>query len=142
MNAFEILSDLLRKAIRHHGGPLTKAEATYSLDFTGGDLIALRAALHAAEDGPFSDAPKLLDACRALLNTCATNLEDQEPADLEVYAAARAVIAKATGESAAPADAPEPFGGSHAPDCTYRQGHGAECNCWRSDPKQNPEAAD
>ena len=32
-----------------------------------------------------------------------------------------------------------PFGGSHAPDCTYRMGHAAPCNCWRSDPKKNPE---
>jgi len=35
-----------------------------------------------------------------------------------------------------------PFGGSHAPDCTYRLGHAVECNCWRSDPKQNPELVD
>ena len=34
-----------------------------------------------------------------------------------------------------------PFGGSHAPDCTYRMGHAAPCNCWRSDPDQNPELA-
>ena len=32
-----------------------------------------------------------------------------------------------------------PFNGSHAPDCPYRC-HG-ECNCWRSDPDQNPELA-
>ena len=30
-----------------------------------------------------------------------------------------------------------PFGGSHAPDCPYRLG--GECQCWRSDPEQNPE---
>ena len=46
------------------------------------------------------------------------------------------------GEMALPDDEPEehpsPFGGSHAPDCPYRF-HG-ECNCWRSDPDQNPEA--
>jgi hypothetical protein len=31
----------------------------------------------------------------------------------------------------------EPFSGSHAPDCTYRMGHAAPCNCWRSgDPKK------
>ena len=34
----------------------------------------------------------------------------------------------------------EPFGGSHAPDCPYRLK--GECNCWRSDPEQNPEARD
>jgi hypothetical protein len=36
----------------------------------------------------------------------------------------------------------EPFGGSHTPDCPYRLGHGAECLCWRSDPRQNPELRD
>lgn len=41
-------------------------------------------------------APELLAACRALLETTAANLDDQEPADLAVYAAARAAIAKAT----------------------------------------------
>ena len=30
--------------------------------------------------------------------------------------------------------------GSHAPDCPYRQK--GECDCWRSDPDQNPEARD
>ena len=28
-----------------------------------------------------------------------------------------------------------PFGGSHAPDCIYRLGHAAPCNCWRSGTK-------
>ena len=37
-------------------------------------------------------------------------------------------------------DSALPFGGSHAPDCPYRSG--GECNCWRSDPDQNPELAE
>jgi uncharacterized protein YcaQ len=43
-------------------------------------------------------APELLEACRALLETTAANLDDQEPADIAVYATARAAIAKAEGK--------------------------------------------
>ncbi len=39
-----------------------------------------------------------------------------------------------------PKDDNLPFGGSHAPDCPYRVG--GECECWRSDPEQNPELDD
>lgn len=49
----------------------------------------------------------------------------------------RAAVLFEGAEPVTAGEVPLPFGGSHAPDCPYRLK--GECDCWRSDPTQNPE---
>ena len=55
---------------------------------------ALNAAYWYGREDERAVSAELLEVCKAPLNTCAVNLDDQEEADLKVYELARAAITK------------------------------------------------